>query len=438
MSSLITAAVAAVLLILSTSVGIAQEVMTPERLWQLKRAAAPVVSPSGRDVALTITEYDIESNTGRTDLFVLSADGRAAPRPLTQLGRVSSPQWRPDGRRIGFLATQSDETQLWEVSPDGTDLRQVSRIEGGIANFRYAPTGTHVSFTRRVQVDETLAQRHPDLPSAQARVIDRLMYRHWDRWHDGRYNHLFVASYDDGTLGEPRSVMPGDARYDTPLPPFGGVEQINWSPDGSRIAYTAKALTGARAARSTNSDIYLYTLATGRTVNLTERNPGYDVEPVFSRDGRYLAWLSMERDGYESDRNRLFVHDFTTGQSRELTAGFDLDAHSPQWSPTGEIIFFTSETAGTIQIYEVTLGGRVRQVTEGSHDYGSFGVANDDGTLLIASRTSMSAPCTASTWRPARPFASLTSTRPCCSPSPWAAWSVAFQRQPTVRRSIAG
>jgi dipeptidyl aminopeptidase/acylaminoacyl peptidase len=380
------------LLLVHAGVAVAQEVLTPERLWQLRRISPPVVSPSGQDVVFTLTEFDVPKNTSRTDLQIVPVAG-GEPRRLTELSRVSGPQWRPDGERIGFLATREGDTQLWEIRPDGTDLRQVSKIEGGIGHFRYAPTGTHVSFTRRVRVDPAVTTVHPDLPAANAQIIDTLMYRHWDRWHDGRYSHLFVADYRDGALGPPTALMADDARFDTPLPPFGGVEQINWSPDGSRIAYTAKRVAGAEAAQSTNSDIFLYELTSGETRNLTPWNPGYDVEPVFSRDGRYVAWLSMARDGYEADRNRLFIHDFSTGRDRELTVDFDLDAHAPAWAADGSRIYFTSETRGTVQIYEAPLDGPIRQVTEGVHDYGGFGVAVTGGRpVVVASRMSMSAP----------------------------------------------
>jgi dipeptidyl aminopeptidase/acylaminoacyl peptidase len=369
----------------------AQDVMTPERLWQLGRASAPVVSPTGRELVFTMSEFDIEQNSGRTHLYLLPIAG-GTPRRLTGVERVSSPQWRPDGRRVGFLAASEGAAQWWEVNPDGTDLRQVSRVDGGIGNFRYSPAGTHVSFTRRVRVDPTVEQVYPDLPRANANIIDSLLYRHWDRWHDGRYSHLFVAEYRDGTIGEPKDVMP-EARFDTPLPPFGGLEQINWSPGGQRLAYTAKKVAGLEAALSTDADIHLYDLGSGETTNLTRGNRGYDVEPAFSGDGRHVAWLSMERPGYEADRNRIFVHDFTTGRSRELTVGFDLDAHNLEWAPDGRAVFFTAETRGTVQIYEASLEGTIRRVTDGIHDYGRFGaVRTDRGTVLIATRMSMSAP----------------------------------------------
>jgi dipeptidyl aminopeptidase/acylaminoacyl peptidase len=381
-----------VVLMISPAVVSAQEVMTPERLWQLKRAAAPIVSPDGRQFVFTLSEFDVQENSGQTDLYLLPVEGGTPQRVTDFGGRVSNPQWRPDGRRIGFLAAREDGVQLWEVNPDGSDLRQVSKIEGGIGNFRYAPTGTHVSFTRRVRVGPTIAEIHPDLPKANAKIIDELMYRHWDTWHDGRYSHLFIAEYREGTIGEPLDLMPG-ARFDTPLPPFGGVEQINWSPDGGRIAYTAKKVAGTEAAQSTDSDIYLYELGSGAVTNLTRGNHGYDLEPVFSPDGRFVAWLSMERESYEADRSRLFIHEFATGESRELTVGFDLDVHAPEWALDGRAIFFTSETRGTVQIYEAPLEGRIRQVTEGIHDYGRFGVVKTAaGPSLIAARMSMSEP----------------------------------------------
>ena len=392
MLKLVTTLLTAAALGLGADAAFAQERMTPERLWELRRISAPFVSPSGEHVAFTLTEYDVPQNRGRTDLHVVPVAG-GEPRRLTDIGRVSGPQWRPDGQRIGFLAPHEGDTQLWEIRPDGTDLRQVSAIAGGVANFRYAPGGAHVSFTRRVRVDPPVTEVHPDLSGANAKVLDTLMYRHWDRWHDGRYSHLFVAEYRDGALGAVTAVMPPDARFDTPLPPFGGVEQINWSPDGTRLAYTAKKIAGADAAQSTNSDVYLYDLKTAEIRNLTRGNPGYDVEPVFSPDGRYVAWLSMERDGYEADRNRLIVHELGTGTSRELTVGFDLDAHSPAWAPDGTRLFFTSETRGTVQIYEAPLQGSIRQVTDGVHDYGGFAVAHPaQRSVLVASRMSMSAP----------------------------------------------
>lgn len=371
----------------------AQDVMTPELLWKLARVSAPSVSPDGDRLVYGVRRYDLKANKGDTDLFLLRVDG-GDPVQLTDLeGSESSAIWRPDGQWIGFLSGKGGSTQLWEVRADGTGLRQVTEFEGGIANVRYSPDGTHISFTADVKLDPTVNDLYEDLPEADARIIDELMYRHWDSWHDYAYSHLFVAPYRDGRVGEPIDLMEGQ-RVDTPLNPFGGVEQIAWSPDGRRIAYTAKRATGVEYAVSTNSDVFLVDLDTRETTNLTEGMEGYDVEPVFSPDGGRIAWLSMRRDGYESDRNRLFVHDFGANERVELTAAYDNDAHSPVWAEDGRALYFTSETQGTIQIFRVSAsGGDVRQVTEGTFDYVSLDVALLEGReTLVAGRRSMSAP----------------------------------------------
>lgn len=371
----------------------AQQILTPERLVQLVRVGAPAVSPDGATLVFGARTTDLAGNRGNTDLVRLPVTGGEPVRITDWPGSEAAQQWRPDGRRIGFLSARSGSSQLWEINPDGTDPRQVTDLEGGIDNFRYSPAGTHVSFTRRVKLDQSTLDRHPDLPKADGRIIDELMYRHWDTWREYDYNHLFVAAYRDGTVGEPVDVMPGE-RWDTPLMPFGGVEQINWSSDGKVIAYTAKKLNGAAAARSTNSEVYLYDLATRVTTNVTAGNPGYDVEPVFSPDGRHLAWLSMARDGYEADRNRLFVRDLAAGRSWEVTAGFDRDAGSPTWSADGKTVYFLAVTEATSQLFAADPAkNSVRQVTTGLHDYTDVAVAlAGNRPVLVAGRQSISAP----------------------------------------------
>ncbi len=388
------AAVAALFLPLAPApAAVAQQEMTPEILWQLRRVSSPAVSPDGGRFVYAVTTYDVAANAGDSDLWIADVNGGAPARLTGREGGESGVAWRPDGARIGFLAGTDDGRQWFEVRPDGSDLRQVTRVPGGIANVRYAPDGRHLSFTRDVQIDPTVRDLYPDLPQAEARIADDLMYRHWDSWEDGAWSHLFVAPYDDGTIGEPVDLMPGE-RHDTPLAPFGGVDQIGWSPDGGSIAYTAKKRTGVDYAVSTNSDLYLYDLASGRTTNLTEGMQGYDVGPVFSPDGAKVAWLSMRRDGYESDRNRLFVMDLASGQRRELSTGWDDDLHGPVWAPDGRTIWATGDVDGTLQIFAVDAErGGVRQVTDGVFDYTSVAVATRNGRpALVAARRSMSAP----------------------------------------------
>lgn len=371
----------------------AQQVLTPERLIGLIRVGAPAVSPDGAMLVYGVRTTDLAANRGNTDLVRLPTAGGEPTRLTDWDGSEVAQQWRPDGRRIGFLSAKSGSMQLWEIAPDGSDPRQVTDLEGGIDNFRYAPSGAHVSFTRRVKLDQSTLDRYPDLPKADARVIDELMYRHWDTWRDYDYNHLFVAEYRDGTLGEPVDVMPGE-RWDTPLAPFGGVEQIGWSADGTVIAYTAKKLNGAAAARSTNSDIYLYDVAARRTTNVTQGMVGYDVEPTFSPDGRYVAWLSMARDGYEADRNRIFVRDLSAGRNWEVTPGFDRDAGNLTWSGDSKTIYLVAVTEATAQVFAADpAANTVRKITDGMHNYTDVAVARaGNRPVLVAGRQSISSP----------------------------------------------
>jgi dipeptidyl aminopeptidase/acylaminoacyl peptidase len=371
----------------------AQDLMTPERLWELQRISSPAISPDGTSFVYGVRSYDVAANTGNTDLWMRPVAGGPAVRLTDTEGSESGVAWRPDGAWIGYLAPTEDGSQWHEIRPDGSESRQVTAVPGGISNFQYSPDGERVSFTARVKLDPTPNELYPDLPEAEARIADDLMYRHWDAWHDYDYSHLFVATYDDGVIGEPRDLMPGE-RFDTPLAPFGGGEQIAWSPDGDRIIYTSKKLTGVDYAVSTNSDLYLVDLDPGTTVNLTEGMEGYDLQPVFSPDGSRIAWLSMRRDGYEADRNRLFSMELETGEMVELSSGFGDDLDGPSWAPDGSAVWVTGPTRGTVQIFEADASGDgVRQVTEGVFDYTSIAPATYRGqTVLLATRRSMSAP----------------------------------------------
>jgi dipeptidyl aminopeptidase/acylaminoacyl peptidase len=376
-----------------------QQRLTPELLWSFARVSDPQISPDARSVVYGVSRCDVTANRCVADLYLVPAAG-GAPRRLTSFaGSEFNARWRPDGRRIGFLSAESGSVQLWEVDVAGGDPRRVSDITGGIANFLYSPDGRHISFTRRVKLDRTAGEVYGDMPQTSARIIDNLMYRHWDRWHDYQYSHVFISGYADGALvGEPIDLMEGE-RYDAPLAPFGGVEQIAWSADGSRIAYTSRKVHGTEAAASTDSDIFVYDVASRQTTNVSAGMPGYDTEPAFSPDGRAIAWMSMERAGYEADRNRLFVHDFATGERRELSVGFDRSVEHPKWAPDGSAIYFQASTAGTVQLFAWEARPRrgqsaIRQLTSGVHDYSGFSVAQParGAPVIIGARMSMSAP----------------------------------------------
>lgn len=379
-----------------------QQVLTPETLWKFGRESGMTVSPDGKKVLYGVTYYDLEANKGSRDLYVATmasntgggklkvAEGKVEKITATTFSEQNA-VWRPDGLKIGYLSSESGSMQLWEMNPDGTERVQVTSIEGGIGNFAYAPDMKHISFTMDVKLDREVSEVYPDLPKANALIIDNLMYRHWDSWHDFAYSHVFYMDYAAGSVsGSPVDLMTSQ-KFDCPNPPNSGGEAIAWSPDGKWIAYSCKKLFGTEFATSTNTDIYLYELATGTTTNLTEGMMGYDNDPVFSRDGSKLAWTSMERAGFESDRNRLFIYDFKTKAKTELTAGWDQTVEGTVcWSKANDKIWFVSAIKGTQQIYKVEVATKkIQQVTWGVHNYNSVGELADG---LVGERVSMSAP----------------------------------------------
>ncbi|SHJ61248.1 Dipeptidyl aminopeptidase/acylaminoacyl peptidase [Tangfeifania diversioriginum] len=364
-------------------------VMMPEILWSFGRVGGAQVSPGGENILYSVTYYDIEENKPYNDIYSVPVEG-GEPENLTRsTSNESGAMWRPDGKKIGFLSAVSGSTQLWEMETDGSRPRQVTEIEGGISGFKYSPDGTKIFYIKSMKLDESVNDMYPDLPKANARIESDLMYRHWDKWHDYTYNHIFVADYSDGKVGEGKDIMEGE-RYDSPMKPFGGTGQIAWSPDGKTLAYTCKKKTGKAYSVSTNSDIYFYDMETGETTNFTEGMMGYDKNPVFSPDGKYLTWESMERDGYESDKNRLFVANLETGEKTNYSEGFDQNAHNLSWSSDGQTIFFISNIHATDEIFKLQLTDRkIERLTDGIHNYQSVEQAGDQ---LVAQRVSMSHP----------------------------------------------
>lgn len=362
--------------------------MTPEALWSLGRLSDPQVSPDGVTILYGVTYYSIDQNRGNRELYTVNLDGsdkkRLTRTPESEFNAV----WRPDGKKIGYLSSASGSVQLWEMNPDGTGKKQISDVDGSITGFRYAPDQSKILYTKELQLPNKFENLYEGLPKASGRLVDDLMYRHWDHWVD-TYSHVFVADYDGSKLTNHIDIMEGEL-YESPLRPFGGIDEITWSPDSRAIAYTSKKLRGKAATLSTNSDIYLYDIGTGKTENLTEGMMGFDYIPKFSPDGRFMAWKSMERDGFESDQTRLYLLDMTSRDRWDATVNLDLSVRAFEWSPDGAQIYFICDVEGTFQIYEFTmLDAIIRKVTDGLHDYRSVAVAGD---YLVASKQTMALP----------------------------------------------
>ncbi|HLN53081.1 MAG TPA: S9 family peptidase [Lentimicrobium sp.] len=358
--------------------GLSQDRFTAETLWKLGRVDDLQISPSGETIIYGVTWYDVAANKGNRDIYLLDKNAES-PRKITET-KVSEQNaiWRPDGTKIGYLSAESGYMQIWEMGKNGQDKKQVSNVEEGINGFSYAPDLKYVLYTKDVKLEQSAQDLYPDLPLANALIYDDLMCRHWNDWHDYKYSHIFIAPYNDGTIGEGKDIMPGEP-FDTPMMPFGGMEQITWSPDGKSIAYVCKKLKGKEYAESTNSDIYLYNLESGKTINLTEDNQGYDQDPVFSPDGSKIVFRSMKTPGFEADKDRIIVLDLKTNTKRDFSENFDQSSTNFKFSKDSKTLYFISGIHATFQVYKLDLlTGKITKLTNGDHDITEFAIAGND------------------------------------------------------------
>lgn len=364
-------------------------ILTPEVMWKMGRVGGSTVSPDGKTVLYTVSYYSMKDDKSSTHIWSVPTDGGEAVQITDGAGKEASIQWSADGSRIYFLSTRSGDAQLWSAKPDGSDMRQLSAIEGGIEGFGVSPKEDKLYYIKRVQVEKRRSSEiFPDLPDSKAMIYDDLMARHWDYWDDGSYLHLFVADLQNGKVAEGVDIMEGEP-WDAPMAPYFDAAEIAWNNAGTQLAYTCKKMTGKQYALSTNSDIYLYDLASGKTTNITEGMMGYDKYPRFSPDDSMVAFTSMERDGNESDKDRLFVTKLGTGEKLYLTKDFDYNAGNVVWDGNDKLYFLTPIRA-TYQLCRVGLDGSpVELVTRGAHDLNAFTIG---GGKLVAERTTLSSP----------------------------------------------
>ena len=364
--------------------------MTPEFMWLLKRVSDVQVSPDGKTILFGISEYELKENNGKRNLFTMPFTGGEINKITDSNVSLFNAIWRPDGKKIGYLSAESKSVQIWEMNPDGSGKTKISNIPDGINAFMYAPDQKNVLYIKDVKMEKTVQDIYPDLPKAEAMIFDDLMYRHWDAWSDFSNQHIFVASYGDGKLDASIDIMK-DEPWDAPIMPYGGLEQISWSRDGKILAYASKKVKGKEYAVSTNSDIYIYDLETAKTTNISSFNKGYDLDPVFSPDGKSIVWNSMKTPGFESDKKRIMIYDFATQKAVDYSVDFDQSSESFVWSQDAKTLYFISGIKATFQIYSLDIKTKkIRQITKGVHDFTSIQLA--DNNTLIACKMSMSLP----------------------------------------------
>ena len=387
--------------------------MGPEALLAFGRVSDPQVSPDGKHIIYGVSYTSVEENRSVRNLYICNLDG-SDNQLLTKAGKsISNARWSNDGRKLAFLYGGQIWTADIRHGKKGWNLKnmkKISDVANGIGEFKISPDGKKVMYISYIKsAVKSPTDCYSDLDKATAYTTDDLMYRHWDHTVM-EIPHTFVADIDleEGTTGAPKDILEGEKElYELPTEPFGGLEQLSWSPDSRYIAYSCRKLAGKKYAFSTNTEIYIYDVETGQT-EMIEMGGGYDTDPVWSPDGRKLCWISMERDGYEADKQRLIVAEMTTEEGQmpkaekiqDITVDFKYNASSPVWADDSKSIWFASLAEGLqgiFRAYEDAESWEIERITGDDlwYDFGSpFYVADseDGGKTLYTTWCSMDFP----------------------------------------------
>ena len=394
-----------------SNIVLSSDVMTPEALWAMGRIASVKPSPDGKNIVYQVGYYSVKENKGHQVLRVMDATGKNDRLLTTSAKSESDPIWL-DNNTIAYLSGG----QLWTMNANGGNRKQLTHSDLDIEGFKFSPNKKQVVLIKSIPYYGTIAKNPDDLDKTTGLLINDMNYRHWDHYVQTN-THPFLAEVTAAGVSEGVDIMEGEP-FESPVAPFGGIEQIDWSKDSKKIAYTSRKKEGVQYAISTDTDIYLYDIASKTTINLCKpagyqepkidatksmRNQevnhqagdmqvGYDVNPQFSPDGKYIAWQSMKNNGYESDRNRLCVMDIATGKKTYVTEKFDSNVDGFIWAANSKNLYFIGCWHACINIYQTNLKGDIKQLTEGQHDYASIDLLGSTGKQLVALRHSMSAP----------------------------------------------
>ena len=390
---------------------LASDRMTPEALWAMGRIGGAQASPDGKQVVYQVGYYSVKENKSHQILYVMDADGKNKRQLTTSAKSETDATWIENGQKIAYLFGG----QVWKMDADGGNKQQLTHSKADIEGFKFSPDGKRVILIKSIPYYGTIKKNPDDLPLTTGMVITDMNYRHWDHYVES-IPHPYVAQVTENGIDEGKDILEGEP-YECPMAPFGGVEQLAWSPDSKQIAYTCRKREGLAYAISTDSDIYLYDINSQATRNLCKPanyqepaidptktmatqavnhqdgdfNVGYDQNPKFSPDGKYVAWQSMKHNGYESDRNRLLVYNLATGEKQYVTESFDTNVDEFCWGNDSQTLYFLACWHACVNVYQTNLKGQVSQITDGWYDYGSVQLLGNTKKLLVT-RHSMSHP----------------------------------------------
>jgi dipeptidyl aminopeptidase/acylaminoacyl peptidase len=376
---------------LGGTVANAKRPITFEDLMKMQRISDPQVSPDGRWIAYVQGAVDFEANKVVKHIWLMGVDGGSPKQLTTGDGSDSRPRWSPDGETIAFISTRGGKSQVWIIPVHGGEARQLTSISTEADGVTWARKGDALLFTSQVYpdcADDACNKKRledAEKSKVKARVIDELLFRHWDAWREGRYTHLFTVSAKGGT---PLDLTPGPV--DSPTWFLGAPDGYDISPDGTEACFTSNHSGGSRVAWTTNNDLFLVSTKGGEARNITKDNPGSDASPQYSPDGRYIAYTSQARDGYESDLLRLRVYDRQTGNIKDLTVGFDQWVGGFAWAPDSDTIYFTAPERAEQPVFKTSVSKpQVEKVQGGMNDEVQV---TPDGKSLVLTRTSLTQP----------------------------------------------
>ncbi len=397
---------------------------TPEKLWAMSRIGAYCASPDGKKVVYNVSKYSVKNNNSKTEMRQLFINGKRKEKAeisIENLGKGISPRYICNGEKIAFLKADNNGTmQLWMIDATAkAEAKQITTCDKDVEDYLFSPDEKKVILIHSIASTNAIRKKDADLQKASARVISEVLYRHWDEWTE-TIPHPFIADFDGGKISGEYDMLEGEP-YECPMKPFGGVEQLAWTPDSKCVAYTCRKKVGVDYATSTDSDIFLFCTESRKTVknfckpsldwkapkydatlSLKDQevnhldgdfNVGYDINPKFSPDGKYIAWQSMKHDGYESDRNRLCVMELTTGEKHYVAEASDSNVVDYCWNSDSKSLYFIGVWHGETHIYNVNIKGwvnKVTKITDGQYDYTSLQLLGNGS--ILTTRQSMCEP----------------------------------------------